>query len=204
MLGSGEIGKWQLCSWKHWNKILTALGKSPLPCCVASARHTHLPVISHSLVISFCGGDYNQLRRYGNVRDQAAVLNRCIVPLSLLCPPSKPMAVQAIQWRAGIRAFLRVGGADSLDFCKSSCPTLELCYSLWNKQGLSIVMVQCWFQRIYKLQWIYGEQRLRPGGLHHVAAFCSLWINQASGGSAGAGGFEGAQLQLLNLKIHIS
>lgn len=100
MLGSGEIGKWQMCSWKRWNKILTALGKGPLPCCVASARHTHLPVISHSLVISFCGGDYNQLRRYSNVSDHAAVLNCCIVPLSLLCPPSKPMAIQTIQWRA--------------------------------------------------------------------------------------------------------
>lgn len=30
------------------------------------------------------------------------------------------------------------------------------------------------------------------------------WLFQASGGSAGAGGFEGAQLQDLNLKIYIA
>lgn len=30
--------------------------------------------------------------------DTAAVLYCCIVPL--LCPPSKPMAIQTIQWRA--------------------------------------------------------------------------------------------------------
>lgn len=112
--------------------------------------------------------------------DQAAVLNCCIVPLFcfVLLPnpwPSSPYNGEQA------RAFLRVGGADSLDFCKSSCPILELCYSLWSKQGLSIVMVQCWFQRIYKLWWIYGEQRLRAGGLHHVAAYCSLWISLASG-----------------------
>lgn len=35
------------------------------------------------------------------MRDQAAVLYRCIVPLSLLCPTSKPMAIQIIQWKVG-------------------------------------------------------------------------------------------------------
>lgn len=47
----------------HEIQFSTVLGKSPLPCCVTSARLSHLPVISHPLVISFCVRDYNQLRR---------------------------------------------------------------------------------------------------------------------------------------------
>lgn len=67
----------------------------PLPCCVASAR------CCHPLVISSSGRDYDQLRRQGNMRDQAAILYCCIVPFFLPCPSSKPMAIEIMQWRAG-------------------------------------------------------------------------------------------------------
>lgn len=131
--GSDEIGK--CIHGSNEIRFSTAFGKSPLPCCVASARISHLPVISHPLVTLFCGRDYNQLRRYGNMRDQAAsytiVLFLCLC-LVLLPNPWPSRSYNGEQ----ARAFFMVGGAASPDLRKSSCLTLELCYPLWKKQGL--------------------------------------------------------------------
>ena len=66
------------------------------------------------------------------MRDQAAVLYRCIVPLSLLCPPSKLMAVQTIQWRAG-KSILYGGRSSQSGLAQVKLPNPGVTLSIVEK-----------------------------------------------------------------------